>query len=207
MEVDRFHCRAMIDGMDTTLLVLAGGQGRRMGRAKAWLEVGDTTLVQWMIKRFAHDFSEVLVSFATPEQIEVLLPHRLVFDRKPDSGPLGGIEAGLSVASHDTVFAIACDMPNVTSGLAHRIVLKSAAHDAAIPRLGGRPEPVVGAYRRSALPAITAALDAGALKAADALVGLDVGWLDDLDPDLFSNLNTPEDYVRFRSSTRHTSDN
>ena len=197
----------MIDGVDATLLVLAGGQGRRMGRAKAWLEVGDTTLVQWMIKRFAPDFSEVLVSFATPEQIEVLLPHRLVFDRKPDSGPLAGIEAGLSVASHETVFAIACDMPRVTPGIANRLVLKAGAHDAAIPRVGGRPEPVVGAYRRSALPAITAALNAGALKAADALASLDVAWLDDLDPDLFSNLNTPEDYVRFHSATRNTSDN
>lgn len=190
----------MIEVMQATLLVLAGGAGRRMGRPKAWLEVGETTLLRWMVERHAPAFSEVVVSFAEPEQLAEHVPYRLVFDRKRSAGPLAGIEAGLLVARHDVTFAIACDMPYVTLDVAEIAVAAARGCDAAMPRVGDRPEPVCAAYRRSALPALTAALDAGRLKASDVVEGLDVTWLEGLDPDLFRSLNTPEDYVRFNDA-------
>jgi len=66
--------------------------------------------------------------------------------------------------------------------------------------VNGRAEPVCAAYRRSALPAVTAALDAGRLAAADLANHLDVTWLEGLDPDLFRSLNTPEDFERFHDA-------
>ena len=187
----------MIVGMQATLLVLAGGASLRMGRPKAWLEVGETTLLRWMVERLGPAFSEVVVSFAEPEQLEEHVPYRVVFDRKRAAGPLAGIEAGLAVARDEVTFAIACDMPYVPRGVAERAVAAARGCDAAMPRVGGRPEPVCAAYRRSSLPAITAALDAGRLKAADLADHLDVTWLEGLDPDLFRSLNTLEDYERF----------
>ena len=188
----------MIVVMQATLLVLAGGAGRRMGRAKAWLPVGDTTLLRCVVGRLGPSFSEVLVAFAAPEQLDEHIPHRVVFDRKASAGPLAGLEAGLSVARHDVTFAIACDMPYVTPAVAEMVVAAAHGCDAAIPRIGGRPEPVCAAYRRSALPAITAALDGGKYRAADLVEQLDVTWLEGLDAQLFRSLNTPEDYERFR---------
>ncbi len=190
----------MIVGMQATLLVLAGGESRRMGRPKAWLEVGETTLLRWMVERLGPAFSEVMVSFAEPEQIEALVPYRLVFDRKHAAGPLAGIEAGLTVARHEVTFAIACDMPYVTRAVAEMAVAAARGCDAAMPRVGGRPEPVCAAYRRSSLPAVTAALDAGRLKASDLCDQLDVTWLEGLDPDLFRSLNTLDDYERFHDA-------
>src|SRR5258708_16879487 len=81
--------------MQATLLVLAGGESRRMGRPKAWLEVGEITLLRWMIERLGPAFSEVVVSFAEPEQVERLVPFRLVFDRKLAAGPPPGPPAGV----------------------------------------------------------------------------------------------------------------
>ena len=190
----------MIDGMQATLLVLAGGESRRMGRPKAWLEVGETNLLRWMVERLGPAFSEVMVSFAEPEQLEELVPYRLVFDRKKAAGPLAGIEAGLTVARHEVVFAIACDMPYVPRGLAERAVAAARSCDAAMPRIDGRPEPVCAAYRRSSLPAVTAALDAGRFRAAELAERLDVTWLEGLDPDLFRSLNTAADYERFHDT-------
>jgi len=190
----------MIDGMQATLLVLAGGESRRMGRPKAWLEVGETNLLRWMVERLGPAFSEVMVSFAEPEQLEELVPYRLVFDRKKAAGPLAGIEAGLTVARHEVVFAIACDMPYVPRGLAERAVAAARSCDAAMPRIDGRPEPVCAAYRRSSLPAVTAALDAGRFRAAELAERLDVTWLEGLDPDLFRSLNTAADYERFHDA-------
>ena len=187
----------MIVVMQATLLVLAGGESRRMGRPKAWLEVGETNLLRWMVERLGPAFSEVVVSFAEPEQLEELVPYRLVFDRKKAAGPLAGIEAGLAAARHEVMFAVACDMPYVTREVAEMAVAAARRCDAAMPRVGGRPEPICAAYRRSALPAVTAALESGRLKAADVADGLDVTWLEGLDPDLFRSLNTREDYQRF----------
>jgi molybdopterin-guanine dinucleotide biosynthesis protein A len=184
--------------MQATLLVLAGGESRRMGRTKAWLEVGETTLVRWVAERLAPTFAEVVVSFAEPEQVQESVPYRLVFDRKRSTGPLAGLEAGLAAARNDVTFAIACDMPYVTSELAEMAVAAARGCDAAIARINGRPEPTCAAYRRSALPMITAALDAGRYRAAELAEHLDVTWLEGLDPDLFRSLNAPEDYERFR---------
>src|ERR1700694_2371499 len=187
----------MISLMQASLLVLAGGDSRRMGRPKAWLKVGDTFLLRYIVDRLAPAFTEVMVSFAEPEQLEEPVPYRIVFDRKPASGPPAGPEAVLVAARNEVVFAVACDMPYVTQDLAQVAVAAARGCDAAIPRVDGRPEPVCGAYRRSALPFITGAINTGRFKAAEIVVELDVTWLEGLDPDLFRSLNTPQDLERF----------
>jgi molybdenum cofactor guanylyltransferase len=185
--------------MDATLLVLAGGESRRMGRPKAWLEVGDTVLLRYVVGRLAPAFSEVVISFAEPEQMEQHLPYRVVFDRKRAAGPLAGLEAGLTAARHEVVFAVACDMPYVTRSLAELAVAAARNCDAAIPRHEGLFEPVCGAYRQTALPAIVGALDAGNYVAHDVAMSLDVTWLEGFDPAQFESLNTPADLERFRA--------
>jgi molybdopterin-guanine dinucleotide biosynthesis protein A len=185
--------------VEATLLVLAGGASRRMGRPKAWLAVGQTILVRWVADRLAPDFEEVLVSFAEPEQLEAPIPYRVVFDRKLAAGPMAGIEAGLTAARHDPVFAIACDMPFVTRDMAAQAVAAARTCDAAVPRLDGRPEPVCAAYRKSALPHITECLNAGRRRATDVLSSLDVTWLENVDPSAVRSLNTPDDYLRFQT--------
>ncbi|GAC1505986.1 MAG: molybdenum cofactor guanylyltransferase [Candidatus Dormibacteraceae bacterium] len=183
--------------IDATLLVLAGGQSRRMGRPKAWLKVGNTTLLGYVIERLAPAFAEVLVSFAGPEQVEHRLPYAVVFDRLQSAGPLAGLEAGLSSAQHDVLFAIACDMPYVTRSTAERAIAMAEACDAVIPRHDGRQEPVCAAYRKSSLPVITAAIDSGRFTMSKMTERLRVLWLEGIDPQEFISLNMPEDVELF----------
>jgi molybdopterin-guanine dinucleotide biosynthesis protein A len=186
--------------MEATLLVLAGGESRRMGRPKAWIEVGDTVLLRYMVERLGPAFSEVVISFAEPEQMEHHLPYRVVFDRKRSAGPLAGLEAGLLAARHDVLFAVACDMPYVTRSTAELAVAAARSCDAAIPRHEGLFEPVCGAYRKTSLPAIVGALDAGNYTAHDVVEQLDVTWLEKVDVGEFENLNTPADLERFHAA-------
>ena len=186
--------------MEATLLVLAGGESRRMGRPKAWIEAGDTVLLRFVVERLAPAFSEVMVSFAEPEQMEQHLPYRVVFDRKRAAGPLAGLESGLMAARHEVLFAVACDMPYVTRSTAELAVAAARSCDAAIPRHDGLFEPVCGAYRKTALPAIVGALDAGHYTAHDVVMDLDVTWLESIDPAEFESLNTPADLERFHAS-------
>ena len=183
--------------MDATLLVLAGGQSVRMGRPKAWIKVGDTILLRLVVDRLAPSFSQVLVSFAGPEQVAEPVPYAVVFDRKPSIGPLGGLEAGLVAAHHDVLFAVACDMPYVTRSTAERAVAMVGNTDAAIPRHDGRQEPVCAAYRKTALPVITASIDAEKFKMSEMTNRLRVTWLDGLNANEFTSLNTPEEVRSF----------
>lgn len=183
--------------LEATLLLLAGGESRRMGSPKALLPVAGGTLLEWLHARLAGEFSEVLVS---ANNLPLPAGFHSIPDRRAGRGPLAGIEAGLLAARHDAVVAVACDMPRVTAGLLAELVGCSAGNDAAVPRVGGRPEPVCACYRRSAVPSISRALDEGRLPVAAVLPELRVHWLDEVDPDLFWNINTPADYQLFRSA-------
>src|SRR5438093_7229565 len=182
--------------MDASLLVLAGGDSRRMGRPKAWIEVGDQVLLRYVVERLGPAFSEVVVSFAEPEQMEQHLSYRVVFDRKRDAGPLAGLEAGLMAARHDVLFAVACDMPYVTQTTAQLAVAAARNSDAAIARHDGLFEPVCGAYRKTALPAIVGALDAGHYTAHDVAHSLDVPWPEGPDPAELASLDAQADFDR-----------
>lgn len=186
--------------LEATLLVLAGGQSRRMGRPKPWIEVGSSVLIRYVVDRLAPAFSELMVSFSEPEQMEQLVPYRVVFDRKRNAGPLAGLEAGLYAAHNQVVFAVACDMPYVERSTAELAVAAAGNCDAAIPRHDGLFEPVCGAYRKTALPAIAGALDMGNYVAHDVVEHLDVTWLEDLDAAQFESLNTPADLERFNAA-------
>jgi molybdenum cofactor guanylyltransferase len=185
--------------LQATLVVLAGGDSRRMGRPKALLPVGGTTLIEWLTARLAPQFAHLVIAGRGPERLPQGLRPHLAPDLHPGAGPLAGVEAGLAASPHDVVVAVACDMPAVTTDLLRRLAHAAgdARIDAAVPRVGGRPEPACAAYRRSAAGPIAAALAAGRLRAADALADLRVRWLDAEEPALFANLNTPDDYRAF----------
>src|SRR5438046_6611787 len=95
------------------------------------------------------------------------------------------------------MFALACDMRHVTQSVAELAVATARSCDAAIPRHERLFEPVCGAYRKTALPAIVGALDAGNYTAHEVALSLDVTWLEGLDPEEFESLNTPADLERF----------
>jgi molybdopterin-guanine dinucleotide biosynthesis protein A len=175
-----------------SLVILAGGESRRMGQPKAGLRFGEGTLLDWMIGRLGPAFAEVLVS--TNEAMRPPGRARIVPDLHPHAGPLAGIEACLAATTQGAAFVVACDMPLVTAELARAILDGLEGRQAAVPVIGGRPEPACAAYARSAAPIISAALDRGDRRAASILTDLDVNWLDGLDAGLFRNANTPEEY-------------
>src|SRR5215470_3539017 len=190
----RHHGRVILRA---TLVVLAGGDSRRMGQPKALLPVGSTTLIEWLTARLAPEFAHLVVAARGPERVPAGLRAHLVPDLHAGAGPLAGVEAGLTASPHDVVVAVACDMPAVSAGLLRRLADAANGADAAVPRIGGRPEPACAAYRRSAAAPIARALAEGRRRATDVLADLRVRWLDDEVPGLFANLNTPEDYRRF----------
>ena len=189
---------------DASLVVLSGGDSRRMGRPKHALPVGGVTLLEWIVARLGPSFAETIVSGA-PAPAGM----RGVADRRPAAGPLAGIEAALLAMRGDRAFVVAVDMPSASARLAAALIARVGAHDAVVPRVSGLAQPTCAVYARSAAPKIGAYLDGGKRRATAALEGLDVVFVDTDDlhasgiaASELGDLDTPADYDAFLASLR-----
>jgi molybdopterin-guanine dinucleotide biosynthesis protein A len=185
-----------------TLIVLAGGQSRRMGRDKARLPVDGRTLLEHVVERLSPVVDEVLV--AGGDRVKAGLRFRAVADQLPGRGPLSGMLAGFQAASSPHAWVVACDLPEVEPALANLLFSAVGRQDAAVPRVGGRAQGTCAVYRVDLAPRVRDALAAGRGSILSLLHGSSVHYIEEdalrnVDPSLrsFRNLNTPEDYQRW----------
>ncbi len=181
-------------------IILAGGLSSRMGTDKAGLVLGESTLIESLVLRFADVNGPVLV-VARPDQEIAVGTASVVRDVYLNVGPLGGLHAGLAASPDDRNFTLACDMPFASPELARCLIPLLADHDAVVPMLDRGPEPLYAVYRKSCLRAVESAIVNNRLRMRDVLETLDVLYiaqseLQAHDPDIrsFTNINTPEDY-------------
>lgn len=179
--------------------VMAGGKSRRMGTDKAWLDVGDGRPIVQRVIDVARDVADEVFLVANDEKFRTL-GLRVVPDRFPDGGALGGIATGIGAATHDRVLVIACDMPFLRADVLRYLVDQAEDVDAVVPRIGGEHETLHALYTKACLTPIERALEAGKMRVISFFPDVRVRTLgeDDLrlfDPDLrsFTNVNTPEE--------------
>ena len=186
-----------------TVIILAGGQSRRMGRDKLSLPAAGETLLSRALRRYRAVFDKVLVSVAGPEKYPELGDAR-VFDRYPGAGPMAGLHAGLLRAGED-VFLTGGDMPFSSPEKALMLASMAGEKDACVlTDETGRWEPLFGFYRLSVLPRAEALLSSGR-RSMGALLGsiaLREVRLEELgegpDSPLLRNVNLPADYEKLR---------
>jgi len=183
-------------------VILAGGESRRMGRPKALLPLGDTTLIGAAIARLREACPEILIVTNTPELYRPL-GVRLVPDALPGRRSLVGIYTGL-LHTGGPAFVCACDMPFLNPALIRYLGALAEAADVVIPRHGGDYEPLHAVYTPACLEPIrrcarSGGRNTGFLGEVRARV-VEADELRRLDPDLrsFVNVNTPEDYARLQ---------
>lgn len=185
---------------DLTGIVLAGGSSRRMGRDKAFLELQGRPLIDVVLQRVALVCAEVLV-VAGDVRPYAGLDARLVTDRFRDVGVLGGLHAGLEAATNDLAVVVGCDMPFLNPRLLRAFAGWAEGFDVVLFRHGELVEPLHGAYRRTCLPPIEAAIRSGQRRVVSFFADVRVRYVspDDVRPfdaDLraFHNVNTLEEW-------------
>lgn len=192
---------------DLAGVVLCGGQSRRMGMPKAWLPCGTDTMLQQIVRRLSEVLARVVVIASPDDSLPVLSSDVLIeHDRNPDRGPLEGLAVGLSSiqgVAH-AAMVVACDVPLLRSDLVRRLANLLDKHDAVVPRVEGRPHPLVAVYRTRVLETVERHLAAGSLSLRELLAEIDVRYvesaeLQEVDPHLESlrNINRPQQYRDF----------
>jgi len=141
-------------------IVLAGGGGSRLGGVdKAAIVIGGRSLLDRALDAVSSAASVVVVGPDRPLPPGVMSAS----EQPPGGGPVAGIVAGLSSAGREAlvVVVLACDVPLVAAADIDVLVsaaMSSAAQGALFVDSEGRRQPLVAAYRTSALRAAVAAL-------------------------------------------------
>lgn len=177
--------------------VLVGGTSSRMGRDKAQLPWGGSTLVEHVAGLV--EAATGSVSLVGPQGRYERFGHPVIPDRSPDRGPLGGIEAALKHSDADWNLVVACDMPALTAGFLRSLLRQAedAQCQCLLPVSPLGIEPLCAVYHRDCRDVISEALELGVRKVTDGLAGLRTEYWMLPDADRFVNVNTPEDWTHY----------
>jgi molybdopterin-guanine dinucleotide biosynthesis protein A len=189
---------------DVTAVILAGGNSTRMKSNKALLPFAGERFIERIFRQLSAIFVEIILVTNNPELYR-FIPCRKVPDIYPGMGALAGIHAGLSSSRTSHIFAVACDMPHLNQAVIRHLVSRVSGQDVIIPESDGGLEPLHAVYGRGAIPVIEEQLSKGKRKIVACCQRLKTTVITreeigSLDPQFlsFRNINTPEEYYRFR---------
>jgi molybdopterin-guanine dinucleotide biosynthesis protein A len=184
-----------------TGLVLAGGQGSRLGRDKGELVYpGRPPQARWAHGLLAGFCERVYVS-VRPAQADAAvyagLP--LVLDREAGVGPAAGLAAAWRVEPAAAWLVLAVDLPRVGADLLERLVAArtTAALGVAFRHPDGPPEPLCAVYEPGARLALEGQPE-GRRSLRHLLETGPTALLEMRDPNRLHSVNTPEDDAAVR---------
>lgn len=188
-----------------TGIVLAGGQGRRMGGVDKGLQsLRGRPMIAAVLERLAPQVDEVLINANQNLEAYARFGYRVVADEVGGfAGPLAGLASGMKAASQPLVVTVPCDSPFLPNDLVPRLraALDARSADLAVARTGAQPHPVFALARRSLLANLESFLAAGGRK-IDAwyapLAVVEVAFDDEAEA--FSNINTRDELAARQSA-------
>jgi len=171
-----------------------------MGRNKAFVTWKGKRLIDWVYEAIIPICSEIIIS--ANEGDFSYLDAKIVPDRFSKIGPVAGIEAGLSNSSTELNIIVSCDTPMLTTEFFRYMIRQHAGFDISIPVHDGINEPMIGIYKRLVLTKFRDAIAIKQFKPPKIIRSCNYQEvpinqeLNFYTPELFLNLNRPEDLKR-----------
>ena len=171
-----------------------------MGMEKSLLPFRGRPMIQHVADTLGSLFSDVIVVGCERRKYD-FLKLEIVPDDFEGCGPLGGIQAALSLAKPLPVFVLSCDTPFIPAELIDYILSIRGAASTRIASFDGVLQPLCGLYDNSSLSAIERDLKDQKYSVLKTIPKIDhtvVPITSDLPfftPRIFWNVNRPEDYL------------
>lgn len=185
-----------IDLSKTGLIILAGGRSSRMGEDKAFLALGEHSLVERIINKGREAGIGEIIVVTNEVWKYAFLNVKVVQDFYPGMGPLAGIHAGLFHAKFMNNFIIPCDMPFVTSGLIVKLLNEQKDCQVVVPMMDGKYQPLAAIYTKHCIPLIESLLKGDITKVIRLYDLVKTCYVELKEDVSFFNINTPEDYFK-----------
>lgn len=183
---------------EVTGIVLAGGQGSRMGGVDKGLQAfRGKPMAAHVIERLAPQVDEILINANRNPEAYAAFGHRVIADEiEGFAGPLAGFERGLAHAAAALVVTVPCDSPFLPRDLVSRLRagLESQGARLAVAKTGDQAHPVFCLMRRDVHESLRAFLASGQRKIDrwySQLAVVEVRFDDEADA--FLNINTREE--------------
>jgi len=138
-------------------IILAGGENRRMGTDKAFLDIDGRPMIDHILDVFSKLFERTIVVTNTPDRYRNY-DVEVTGDVLDIRGPLTGIYSGLLRSTDEYNFVAACDMPFLNPRLISYMGEIAAGQDAVVPQFSGFLEPLHAVYRKGLIPVMEAQL-------------------------------------------------
>ncbi|MCC5796843.1 MAG: molybdenum cofactor guanylyltransferase [Methylophaga sp.] len=186
-----------------TGIVLAGGQGRRMGgQDKGLLNYQQQPLVKHIIDRLAPQVESIIINANRSHQQYQQFEYPVITDLLDGyQGPLSGMLAGMKQAETDYILTVPCDCPHISTQLRRRLLESLLLHqaDIAVAHDGKRLQPVFSLMSTRLQADLQAWLASGERKIdlwmqRHRLVEVDFSD----QQECFINFNHPEDITEYR---------
>lgn len=134
--------------MNLSAVILAGGESRRMGCDKAWLEKDGVPLIARAVATVRDaGVEEIFISGRAGVDYSALhLP--VLHDLEPGCGPLGGIERALRQTAHPLLLVLAVDLAQMAPDFLRSLAARCDDLTGAVPKLRGELEPLAAIYPR-----------------------------------------------------------
>ena len=184
-----------------TGVVLAGGQGSRMGGVdKGLQEFRGKPMVVHAIERLAPQVDEILINANRNAEAYAGFGHRVIADEiEGFAGPLAGFERGLAHARGELVITVPCDSPYLPADLVARMRAALEREDAqvAVAKTGDQAHPVFCLMRRDVHESLRGFLASGERKIDRWFPRLRATMVSfDDEAEAFRNINTREELER-----------
>lgn len=187
-----------------TGIVLAGGRSRRMGTDKSVMKLHNKTLIEYSINALKPLCNKVVISsnnFIYDNTGCEVWP-----DELPDQAPIVGIYSCLKRSTTQYNIILSCDMPLMSTAMIEYLLTNSDNYDITVPvHDNDLIEPLCGVYKQSAVFILKKYIDGGNFRlnqcireASHRLITVD-HRLPFYSPDMFSNVNTPDDFQNILS--------
>lgn len=178
----------------TSGFVLVGGASRRMGRDKALLPLGGSTMVEQISARVQAAAGSVTLIGSPHKYGHLGLP--VLPDEIENCGPLGGLLTALRHTRTDWNVLIACDMPGVTKPFLLQLIAAAEASDAdcVVPEIDGKADPLCAVYHRRLIDRAESAIHRKLFKMQDFISTLRTLYWRVTDPRPLQNVNTPAEW-------------
>lgn len=186
-----------------TAVILAGGQGRRMGgQDKGLIDIDGRAIAQVLIEKLQKQAIEVLVNANRNQARYESFGVPVIADQLEDyQGPLAGFASAMAHVDTDFILTLPCDSPLLAQDYVERFIAAQAKNNARIcvAHDGERLQPVHALIGVDLLESLQKFLGSGDRKIDRWYAQHEAATTDFSDcAEMFANINTPEDRQRLQ---------
>ncbi len=192
------------ENKNITGIILAGGKSSRMGSEKGLVVLDDKPFIQHIIEALHPLVSEIIVVSSNVNYDCFNITR--VEDIISDSGPIGGLHAGLTYSKTKNNLVVSCDVPLITTAFLEQLIQHEAGdYDIVQCEAQGESIPLIAMYKKRCAEKCLELLNNNERRLRKLVSVLKVKTISVSEKDhlLVTNMNTIEDLKMITNAIDH----